>query len=281
MGIQLGVHVSIAGGIEKAFRRARELGCTSMQIFSRSPRGWKARPLSPQTIQAFQAEAEKGDIRPIIIHTPYLLNLASEDEDLHRRSIHALEEDIERAAILKASLVVTHLGSAGEAGKKVGLRQVVKAMEKVLERDFSVALLMENSAGGGNSVGSEWEEFQEIIDRVGGDERLKVCFDSCHGFAAGYDFRSPDQTRILAGKIRETIGWPRMALLHLNDCASPCGGHRDRHRPIGEGRIGSGGFRSLLTHPRFRRLPMILETPNENPGDDRKNLARIRRFLWQ
>jgi len=279
LGIRLGVHVSIAGGMEKAFLRARQLGCTAMQIFSRSPRGWKAGPLSEKAIASFRAEAEKGDIDPIISHTPYLLNLASEEEDLHRRSIAVLKDDIERAQALGVSFVVTHLGSAKAAGRDVGLRQVVKALSDVLQKEFSVLLLLENSAGGGNSVGSAWEELEEIIGRVGGDERLRICFDSCHGFAAGYDFRSPGQTRALAERVRETIGWKRMALLHLNDCDSPCGGHWDRHQHIGEGVIGNEGLRSLLQHHRFRWLPMILETPQEHPGDDRKNLSRIRRLL--
>ncbi len=279
MGIRLGVHVSIAGGMEKAFLRARKLGCTAMQIFSRSPRGWKAGPLSEKTIVSFRREVEKRDIDPIIIHTPYLLNLASEEEDLHRRSIAVLKDDIERAQALGVSFVVTHLGSAKSAGKEAGLGQVVKALRQVLRREFSISLLLENSAGGGNSVGSAWEEFREIIERVESDERLGICFDSCHGFAAGHDFRSPGQTRALAQRIRETIGWKRMGLLHLNDCDSRCGGHWDRHQHIGKGVIGHEGFRSLLGHPLFRRLPMILETPKEYPGDDRRNMTRLRRLL--
>lgn len=279
MGIRLGVHVSIAGGMEKAFFRARQLGCTAMQIFSRSPRAWKAGPLSKKTVASFRREVETGDIDPVIIHTPYLLNLASGEEDLQRRSIAVLKEDIERAQALGVSRVVTHLGSAKAGGKEAGLRQVINALKHLLRREFSVSLLLENSAGGGNSVGSAWEELQEIIERVGGDERLGICFDSCHGFAAGYDFRSPGQARALARRIRETIGWKRMALLHLNDCDSPCGGHWDRHQHIGQGFIGPEGFRSLLGHPLFRRLPMILETPKKYPEDDRKNMARLRRLL--
>jgi deoxyribonuclease-4 len=277
--VSLGVHVSIAGGLAKAFDRARALGCTTMQIFSRNPRAWKVEPLAETVIAAFRAEAQKGDIDPIIIHTPYLLNLAAEDEELHRRSIAALAQDLERAEQLRATHVVTHLGSTKRASRRWGISRVVEAIRKVLAKDFPVLLVMENSAGGGHSIGSQWEELGEIIHRVGGDERVKVCFDSCHGFAAGYDFRSPEKVRRLTEGIERTIGWTRMGLLHLNDCGSSCGGHRDRHQHIGEGTIGREGFRNLLRHPRFRRLPMILETPKKHPRDDQRNLARIRRLL--
>lgn len=251
-----------------------------MQIFSRNPRAWKVQPLPEKVIAAFRAEAQKGDIDPIIIHTPYLLNLAADDDELYRRSTTALSQDLERAEKLGATHVVTHLGSSKKTDRGRAISRVAEAIQKVLRNDFSVLLVMENSAGGGNSVGSRWEELEEIIHRVGGDERVKVCFDSCHGFAAGYDFRSPEKVRRLIQGIERTIGWTRLVLLHLNDCGSSCGGHRDRHQHIGEGTIGREGFRSLLRHPRFRKLPMILETPKKHPRDDQRNLARIRRLLF-
>jgi deoxyribonuclease IV len=277
--IRLGVHVSIAGGMEKAILRAREVGCSAMQIFSRNPRAWKDSPLHAGAIASFRAAAEKGDIDPIVIHTPYLLNLAAEDADLHRRSTESLARDIARAGELQAGMVVTHLGSAGGSGKELGLKRVARALRRVLRSEFSVKVLMENTAGGGNTIGGTFEELAEIIDRVGHDERLMVCFDSCHGYAAGYDFRSPGGTRSLVKKIEQTIGVKRLALLHLNDCAGSCGAHLDRHAHIGEGQIGLGGFTNLLTHPVFKGCPMILETPKEKPTDDPENLARIRGIL--
>ena len=276
---KLGVHVSIAGGIEKASFRAGELSCSAMQIFSRNPRGWKVDPLCRKAVSVFREIAEKNDISPIIVRTPYLLNLASVDEHLLRRSTRALALDIQRAERLGAVFVVTHVGSAGEKGRAFGLKQVVRGLKRAMDRESPVIVLLENSAGAGNSIGAVFEELQEIIERTGKGERLRVCFDSCHGYAAGYDFRSPGKTEALGEKIEQTIGKRRLALLHLNDCSGDLGVHRDRHQHIGRGKIGLAGFRNLLNDPSFQGIPIILETPKDKPDDDLKNLARIRRLL--
>ena len=276
--MRLGVHVSIAGGMEKAVFRARELGCSAMQIFSRNPRGWKALPLSSQSIAAFQEAIASKDLDPIVVHTPYLLNLATPDEHLYQRSIAALVLDIKRSAQIGARYVVTHLGSAKEKSKAFGQERVVKALKVVLSQEAPVILLLENSAGAGKGIGSRLEELQEIIDGVEANERLGVCFDSCHGHAAGYDFRTADKANFLAQEVHRTIGRERLSLLHLNDCAGELGSHVDRHEHIGEGKIGLSGFRNLLGQPSFQGIPMILETPKERPRDDLKNLSRIRRI---
>jgi len=277
--IRLGVHVSISGGIDKAVIRARDLGCSTMQIFSRNPRGWKVSPLSSRAIASLREASGSREIDPIVVHTPYLVNLASADPGLHRRSIRALNLDIKRAQQLGARYVVTHLGSAKERSKAFGLNRVVEALQTVMDRDPPVSVLLENSAGAGGSIGTFFEELQEIMERVGKDGRLGVCFDSCHGFAAGYDFRSPEKTEAVVREMDQTIGLQRLAILHLNDCAGSLGAHRDRHEHIGKGKIGLGGFRSLLSHPAVRMVPMILETPKRSPQDDVKNLSRIRRLL--
>ena len=276
--IRLGVHVSISGGIDKAVPRARDLGCSAMQIFSRNPRGWKASPLSSRAVAAFREAAGSREIDPIVVHTPYLLNLASADQSLHRRSILALSLDIKRAEQLGARYVVTHLGSAKEKGRAFGLKRVVEALRAVRDQDSPVSLLLENSSGAGNSVGVFFEELQEIIERLGEDGRVGICFDSCHGFAAGYDFRSTEKTGALVREMDQTIGLTRLALLHLNDCAGSLGAHLDRHRHIGKGKIGLAGFRALLSHPALRMVPMILETPKKTPQDDLRNLSRVRRL---
>ena len=277
--LRLGVHVSIAGGFEEAVSRARNLGCSAMQIFSRNPRRWKTLPLSPRSIGAMREAAERGEIDPIVVHTPYLLNLASADEELYRRSIQALGQEIKRCEQLGARYVVTHLGSAKERGKALAMNQVVKALKTVMDQHSTVSVLLENSAGAGNSMGTFFEEIQEIIERVGRNERLGVCFDSCHGYAAGYDFRSAEKTEALVKEIDQTIGRKKLALLHLNDCASPLGSYLDRHENIGKGKIGLVGFRNLLNHPSLRGVPMILETPKRSPRDDLLNLSRIRKLL--
>lgn len=276
---RIGVHVSISGGMERAVSRALELGCTAMQLFSRNPRGWKASPLSSRSVAAFRQAIESKGIDPVIVHTPYLLNLASGDEALHRRSILALALDVKRAEWLKARFVVTHLGSAKGRGKSFGVDRVVKALKIVMRQESPVVVLLENSAGAGNVVGASFEELQEIFQRVGKNERLRFCFDSCHGFAAGYDFRSPEKTEALVREMGRTFGMGQLALLHLNDCPGRLGSRIDRHEHIGKGKIGLSGFKSLLNHPLLRELPMILETPKDRPKDDFRNLSRIRGLL--
>jgi deoxyribonuclease-4 len=277
--LRLGVHVSISGGMAKALARAQELGCSAMQIFSRNPRGWGTSPLPPQSTRAFREAAAESDIDPIVIHTPYLLNLASEDAALNRRSIAALAEDLERAQSLGARLVVTHLGSGKEGRRPSSRRQVVKALKKVMEQDAPVSLLLENSAGAGNTVGSSFEEIGEIIEGVAGDPRIGLCFDTCHGFAAGYDFRGEEEAGALLGELDRTIGLKRLKLLHLNDCSGPPGARLDRHQHIGKGQIGRKGFRSLLSQVPCQGIPMILETPKRGPEDDLRNLFRIRSIV--
>ena len=276
---RLGLHVSIAGGIEKAADRARDLGCTAMQIFSRNPRGWNPAPLPPESIRIFKEKITARAIDPVVVHTPYLLNLASGDRLLYRRSVEALSEDLRRAELLGARFVVTHLGSPGAGSPAEGHRQVIEALKEVSQARSSVTLLLENSAGAGRTVGATLEEMGKIIEGAGRDCRLGFCFDTCHGFAAGYDFRSEEQSRALVKEIDRTVSLARLKVLHLNDCEGPLGAHRDRHQHIGQGEIGLLGFKSLLRQEALREVPMILETPKEKPGDDRRNLSRIRALL--
>jgi deoxyribonuclease IV len=276
---RLGLHVSIAGGIEKAADRARDLGCTAMQIFSRNPRGWNPAPLPPESIRIFKEKITTRAIDPVVVHTPYLLNLASGDRVLYRRSVEALSEDLRRAELLGARFVVTHLGSPGAGSPAEGHRQVIKALKEVSQARSSVTLLLENSAGAGRTVGATLEESGKIIEGARRDCRLGFCFDTCHGFAAGYDFRSEEQSRALVKEIDRTVSLARLKVLHLNDCEGPLGAHRDRHQHIGQGEIGLLGFKNLLCQEALREVPMILETPKDEPGDDRRNLSRIRALL--
>jgi deoxyribonuclease-4 len=276
---RLGVHVSIAGGIDQAAERALELGCSAMQIFSRNPRGWAASLLALPLVKLFREKVNRSDIDPVVVHTPYLLNLASAEGELHRKSARGLAQDLKRAEQLGARFLVTHLGSAGERSMSSGRRQVVKALRKVLEEDSPVTLLLENSAGGGRTVGAFFGEIAEIMAGTGAGVRIGFCFDSCHAFAAGYDFRSREQSRALVKELDRTIGLGRLKVVHLNDCAGSLGSRRDRHQHIGKGEIGLEGFRSLLGQEPLGKIPLILETPKERPGDDRDNLSRVRALL--
>jgi deoxyribonuclease IV len=279
--LRLGVHVSVAGGVAEAVTRGKELGCTALQIFSRNPRGWKAAPLDPAAATEFRRRAREAGIDPVAVHTPYLLNLAAGEKALARRSLGALEEDIRRAEQLGARFVVTHIGSAGKTPREIALERAGSALRTVLRGPGGVSVLLENGSAAGNSLGATFAELAAILEAAGRPERLGVCFDSCHAFAAGYDFRAPFAVERLAGEIEETIGWNRLRLLHLNDCQGGLGSRRDRHEHIGRGKIGYRGFRGLLLHPRFRGLPMILETPKDRPGADRENMARVRRIFAQ
>ncbi len=279
MTTRLGVHVSIAGGIEKAPSRARALGCNAMQIFSRNPRGWAASPLDRDGAMMFRRAAAEGDVDPVVIHTPYLINIAAEEESLYRQSVSALALDLGRAEELGARYVVSHLGSSGTRGGDLARQRVIEALNAVLSGDSPVCLLLENSAGAGGLIGASLEELQRILESLHRGERAGVCFDSCHGFAAGYDFRTPAQAQALKKKMEATLGKGRVKLLHLNDSSGALGSRVDRHQHIGEGQIGVEGFKSLLGDPMFRKLPMILETPRKTLQDDEENLGRVRSLL--
>lgn len=277
----MGVHVSIAGGVEEAVVRARELGCTAVQIFSRNPRGWNSAALAASAAAEFRRRVKETGLDPVVVHTPYLLNLASPNGDLYRRSLGGLDLDIRRAEQLGARFVVTHIGSAGESPREAALNRVTLALREVLKRPTAVSVLLENGSGAGNSLGGRFEELAAIIAGAGKNANLGVCFDSCHGFAAGYDLRTPRAVEALADEISGTIGWKRLSLLHLNDGEGALGSHLDRHQHIGRGTIGLSGFKNLLGHPRFRALPVILETPKDSAEADQKNLRRVREIYEQ
>ncbi len=275
---RLGVHVSIAGGVEEAVIRGRELGCTALQIFSRNPRSWRPAILAAASAVEFRKRIEAAGIDPVVVHTPYLLNLASGDDDLYRRSIRGLALDVRRAEKLGARFVVTHIGSAGENSRAFALKRVTLALREVFKKPADVSILLENGSGARNSLGNRFEDLAAIIAGAGENARLGICFDTCHGFAAGYDLRSPQAVTVLAEEISKTIGRKRLSLLHLNDGKGFLGSHLDRHEHIGMGKIGLQGFKNLLGHPCFQGLPLILETPKDCPDADRRNLRRIRKI---
>jgi deoxyribonuclease-4 len=186
--------------------------------------------------------------------------------------------DVQRAEQLGARFVVTHIGSAGENPPGLAWKRVRFALREVLGKSPTVSILLENGSGAGRSLGSRFEELAEIITGVGENAKIGVCFDTCHGFAAGYDLRTPRAVGILADEISRTIGRKRLSLLHLNDGRGSLGSHLDRHEHIGKGEIGMRGFKILLRHPFFRKLPMILETPKDSPDADQKNLMQIRKI---
>ena len=278
--MRLGFHVSISGGFALAVQRAYEIGCTTMQIFSRNPRGWSVKSLDPADVAEFKRLREEWDIGPVFVHTNYLINLASPKPDLYERSVEQFVIDLERTEHLGAEYLVTHLGSA--SGKEPGwmIDRVASALNLAMKlHSPRAAILLENTAGEKGDVGYELGQVRAVIDLLADGSRIGICYDTCHGFAAGYDIRTKEGVASLAKAIDESVGLARLKGIHLNDCLRDFGSRVDRHWHIGEGKIGSDGFRVFLNHPAFRDVPKIMETPKESEEDDPRNLRKVRSLL--
>ncbi len=277
---RLGFHVSIAGGFSLAVRRALALGCTCMQIFSRNPRGWKAKPLEDDDIAAFRELRAAWDIGPVFVHTNYLINLASPEPGLYENSVAQFVLDLERTERLGAEYLVTHLGSARGREAAWMIERVAQGLQRAIELHPPQAMiLLENTAGEAGDVGYRLEQVQEVIARIEDASSVGVCYDTCHGFAAGYDLRTEADVDALAGKIAATVGLGRLKGLHLNDCLRDFNSRIDRHWHIGEGKIGPEGIQLLVNHPLFRKIPMIMETPKKTPEDDPRNMQVLKSML--
>ncbi|MEM1515796.1 MAG: deoxyribonuclease IV, partial [Candidatus Bathyarchaeia archaeon] len=245
--MRIGFHMSIHGSIDKAVDRALKIGCNTLQIFTRNPRGWVARPLNDSEVKSFINKVNMNDIRPVFAHMPYLSNLASQRSDVYMKSVETLITEMRRCEMLKIPYLVTHLGSHLGFGSKIGLENVVKAIDKA----FSVAgekvvLLLENTAGAKNSVGGSFRDLQYILERTSHLDKIGICFDTCHAFAAGYDLRTEEVIEKTIEAIDDTVGFARLKLVHLNDSRGDLNSHIDRHEHIGLGKIGENGFRIIL-----------------------------------
>ncbi len=277
---RFGVHVSAEGGLHRAAERAVALGCETVQVFSRSPRMWRAAPLDAEIAASFRETLRAHRIAPAIIHTMYLINLASEDRELRAKSIEVIAEDLRRAHTLGCEYVVTHLGSRKGMTPSAARKRVVGALDRVL-RDSSgssATLLLENAAGQGAVLGSDFTELARLREGVGRPERVGFAIDTAHCFAAGFDVRSTAGVDEALAPLAERGLLGELRLVHLNDSKTELGSRHDRHEHIGKGRIGSRGLAAVIAHPALRGLPMILETPVEAEGDDLRNLRRARRL---
>jgi deoxyribonuclease-4 len=276
--VLVGCHVSIAGSIDLAVGRALERGCNTFQIFSRNPRGWKAKDLDPDTADVFRKALDTSGLGPAVDHMPYLPNLASPDDEIYEKSVAALTSELQRCSLLGIPYLVTHLGHHRSAGTEVGQERVIAAVDRALAAAGAdgVMLLLENTAGEKNSVGSTLADLGRILDAIDASEKVGVCFDTCHAFAAGYDLRTSEGVNAVFGEFDERIGLARLRVVHLNDCKGGIGSGLDRHEHIGLGSIGEEGFRHILRHPAIRSLPLICETPVDEQRDDGGNIARVR-----
>ena len=276
--IRLGVHVPIAGGLLASVERAKRLGCTTMQIFSRSPRGGRAPVWPPEMLTQFDAQRRQADIDPLAVHGPYIINLASPEPAMWRQSLALYRDEYARADLLQADYLVTHVGSHRGDGEAAGLQRVAKAVTSALESrsSSSVMVLLENTAGSGQGLGYQFEQLAAIRDAVAQRERVGVCLDTAHLFAAGYPIHEAAGLDDVLGTFDRVVGLAHLRLIHLNDSKVPFNSHVDRHWHIGEGAIGSEAMARIVRHPRLAQVPVILETPKITEAEDARNLATVR-----
>jgi deoxyribonuclease IV len=279
-----GAHMSIVGGCHNALLSAMKYGCGSVQLFTKSNNQWAAKELLPEDVQLFRQTRRQSGLRYLMAHDCYLINLASPNQKLYRKSIEAFTIELQRAELLGLHYLVTHPGSPLDAGEEFGLARVATALDEVHARcpSFRVKVLLETTAGQGNTLGHRFEHLARIIERVKEPKRLGVCFDTCHVFAAGYPLWPPANYEETVKEFHKVIGMPRLHAFHINDSLKPQGSRVDRHAHIGRGEIGLEPFRLLVNDPRFRNRPMVLETPKESPdGEDMDavNLATLRSLV--
>jgi deoxyribonuclease IV len=274
--------MSIAGGLHLALHRGRDVGCSVVQVFLKNQRQWKARPLTDVDVTSWQVARRATGIRMAFAHATYLINLAAPDEAEWTNAVEAFHAELERAEALALPFVVIHPGSHRGAGVEQGIARVVRAVDELVARTagYGVRIVLENSAGGGHTLGRSPRELAAVLDRAAHPERLGVCLDTCHLFAAGFDIRSQEGYERLVGECQVTIGLAAIVAFHLNDSRAPFASSRDCHEHIGRGQLGLGLFRRLLNDRRFTRVPKVLETPKEpEPAMDIRNLATLRRLI--
>jgi len=265
------------GGLQNAVRAGKEVGCDAVQVFTKSPMQWRARPIEEAEVEAFwQAQIETG-IPAVVAHDTYLINPAAEKPDLLEKSRRALVEEMARCALLRIPYVVMHLGARGEASEAAAEDRLIGSVAYTLEHSPpGPTLLLETMAGQGKYLGATFEELARVLAAVDGGERLAVCLDTCHIFAAGYDLRTPETYAETMARFDEVIGLEQIKIIHANDSQKALGSRVDRHDAIGAGELGLDAFRALLTDERLAAVPVLLETPKKDEMDP-VNLAALRR----
>ena len=276
-----GAHVKSSGGVWHAIENGVGLGVEAVQFFAGSPRTWAPTLYKEQDAERFREMRAESPIRFAVIHTIYLINLASTNEDFYEKSVVSLCGAVTAAEQLGAEAIVTHIGSHGGGGFAVGLERVRESLMKALAQieGSEVRILLENTAGAGGTMGVDFDELGEIIAACDGDPRLGICLDTAHIFASGMDIRTAAGLSEALQRLDAACGRGRLVMLHLNDSKMPLGSNRDRHENIGDGDLGEAGFRTILNEPAFRGLPGILEVPGyDGAGPDARNIATLRRL---
>jgi len=280
--MKFGAHMSISGGLHKAFGHGERAGCEALQIFSKNQQQWRAKPLTEADIAMFKAEHQRCGAWPLAVHDSYLINLATPGDELWEKSIAAFGEELERCAALGIPYLVTHPGAHTGSGEDAGLRREADALNRLFKEGVGgdVLVLLETTAGQGTCLGYRFEHLARLIELVEHQERLGICVDTCHILAAGYDIRTPEAYTATFAEFDRLVGLDRIKVFHVNDSQKGLGSRVDRHTHIGEGEIGIEGFRALVNDARFVDLPMILETPKgEDLAEDIANLAQLRGLI--
>ncbi|MFZ2331090.1 MAG: deoxyribonuclease IV [Atribacterota bacterium] len=284
--MKIGCHISIAGGIEKSIHRAEKLGINTMQIFSKNSRTWQEKTYNKSEISVFREALRKTDIFPVFIHASYLINLASPVDTIYSRSIASFLEEMKRADQLLANtgipFLIVHPGANRGAGEEYGLKRISKALQIILKDSFALKLstmiLLENTSGMGSSLGYNFSQLKYIIEDTGYSDKIGICFDTCHAFAAGYNLVDEEGIENTLTELDRGVSLDKLKIIHINDSKYGLNSRKDRHTHIGEGFIGLEGFRILVNHRLLKDLPFILETPKKSDEDDRRNISVVRKL---
>lgn len=283
---RIGIHTSISGALENAALHAAAIGADAFQIFTASPRMWRAAPIDPAQAEKLKAARERLGLAPLAVHASYLVNLASSSEELRLRSIGAFRAEIERAIAVGADYLIVHPGNYKGGTLEEGVARAAKSLSESADVSVTgnvisrVLVLLENTAGGTNQLGGRLSDLAAIRAAAQPKMPLKLgfCIDTCHALAAGYDVATAAGLRKTVAEIDRVLGLDNVPVFHANDSLGALGSHLDRHANIGEGAIGEEGFRRILRHPRLRSKTFLLETPIDREGDDRRNVETLRRL---
>lgn len=277
---RIGLHTSIGGGLQRSLERARDLGCGTVQIFSHNPRGWAIRERGQDQFLAFRKLRLEYDIYPVFVHSSYLINLASKIADLRKKSVNMVAAEMDIADAIGAEYVILHTGSASGEDRASARKRVISCLAEVSAKGlWKSTILLENTAGERGDIASRIEEMGEILEALPSGLVSGICIDTCHAFSAGYDFCTARAADLMAGELDRHIGTDKVRLLHVNDSKDGLGSGIDRHEHIGKGKIGLTGLRNILTHPSLIDVPLILETPKKEEGDDSRNLDELKKLV--
>jgi deoxyribonuclease IV len=275
----VGAHVSTAGGLANAIERGEERGCESIQIFNQSPRMWRPTNFGEEDFAAFREAMAASKVEAVIIHAVYLINCATKDKDLRKKSLTSLTHALRIGDAIGARGVVLHPGSQKTDPLKPSLKRASKVIAAALKETDSCPLLLEQTAGHKGLLARDWDQIAALIDGAGGDKRLGLCLDSCHMFAQGYDITDETHLKAVLDEADATVGLDRLGAIHVNDAAVPLGAHLDRHANIGKGEMGKRGLSAFLSEPRFEGLPATLETPGpEKKGTSKAEVTYAKRL---